>query len=77
MMDRRAAGFRLAGAASGLMLAAPNMWGVLAPMQAAALGPILYFNAAVRARQSVVLLAGMYMGWLIRCRRFFICACRR
>jgi len=61
-MDRRAAGFRLAGAASGLMLAAPNMWGVLAPMQAAALGPILYFNAAVRARRSVVLLAGMYMG---------------
>jgi apolipoprotein N-acyltransferase len=62
MIDRRAVGFRLAGAAAGLMLAGPSMWGTLAPLQGVALLPILYCDAALRVKRPVVFLAGMYMG---------------
>lgn len=54
--------YRMAGGASGLMLAAPNIWGVLAPLQAMALLPVLYVAADRGVKRGVVLAAGMYMG---------------
>lgn len=54
--------YRIAGGASGLMLAVPNMWGVFAPLQAMALLPVLFVAADRRVKRSVVLATGMYMG---------------
>ncbi|MCD6394564.1 MAG: carbon-nitrogen hydrolase family protein [Planctomycetes bacterium] len=53
---------RFAGAASGLMLAVPNMYSPLAPMQAVALVPILYFAVNGKVKNRVLCAAGMYMG---------------
>lgn len=54
--------YRMAGGASGLMLAVPNIWGVLAPLQAMALLPVLFVAADRGVKRSVVLATGMYMG---------------
>ena len=54
--------YRIAGGASGLMLAVFNMWGVFAPLQAMALLPVLFVAADRRVERSVVLATGMYMG---------------
>ncbi len=53
---------RLAGAAGGLMLAVPNMYSPLAPMQTVGLVPILYFAVNGKVKNRVMCAAGMYMG---------------
>jgi len=53
---------RLVGAVSGLLLAIPNLYPILAPLQAAALLPILYLAAMQKRRLSVMITAGVYMG---------------
>lgn len=53
---------RLVGAVSGLLLAIPNLYPILAPLQAAALLPILYLAARRKSRLSVMITVGVYMG---------------
>ena len=53
---------RLAGVASGLLMAAPHLYAAAAPLQAVALLPILYVLASRRVRHTTALAAGIYMG---------------
>ncbi|MHC5061692.1 MAG: nitrilase-related carbon-nitrogen hydrolase [Planctomycetota bacterium] len=53
---------RLIGLASGLLMAAGNMNGALAPLQVVALIPVFYLGASKKVRHSDVLSAGCYMG---------------
>jgi apolipoprotein N-acyltransferase len=47
---------------SGLLMAAGNMQGALAPLQAVALIPVFYLGASGKARHRDVLTTGFYMG---------------
>ena len=62
MIDRNQFYCRLAGGATGLMLAASNLWAPLAPIQAVALIPILFVDARGKVKKDTILAAGMYMG---------------
>jgi len=62
VLMRKALVCRVIGAASGLLMAAGNMKGVLAPLQAIALIPIFYLGASRKARHRDMLSAGVYMG---------------
>ena len=62
MLTKQSFYCRLAGAASGLMLAVPNMYSPLAPIQAVALVPILYFAVNGKVKKRLFCAAGMYMG---------------
>ncbi|HBG27334.1 MAG: hypothetical protein A2Y10_13600 [Planctomycetes bacterium GWF2_41_51] len=53
---------RLTGAVSGLLLAIPNIYPVLAPMQVFALIPVLYIGAKRENSFSKIFTAGIYMG---------------
>ena len=53
---------RIAGAASGLLLAIPNFYPILAPIQIFALLPILYLGARRENKYSNIITAGIYMG---------------
>jgi len=63
MFTRRALVYRIIGAASGLLMAAGNMQGVLAPLQAVALIPVFCLGASEKSRHRDVLSAGLYMGF--------------
>jgi apolipoprotein N-acyltransferase len=62
MFTRRAVSYRVIGAVSGLLMAAGNMKGALAPLQAVALIPVFYLGASGKAGRRDLLLAGGYMG---------------
>ena len=63
MFTRQALVYRIIGAASGLLMAAGNLQGVLAPLQAVALIPVFCLGASRKARHRDVLSAGLYMGF--------------
>jgi len=63
MFTRKALVYRIIGAASGLLMAAGNMQGSLAPLQAVALIPVFCLGASRRVRHRDVLSAGVYMGF--------------
>jgi len=63
MFSRQAVVYRIIGAASGLLMAAGNLQGVLAPLQAVALIPVFCLGASQKARRRDVLSAGLYMGF--------------
>jgi len=62
MFSRKALVCRITGAASGLLMAAGNMQGLLAPLQVVALIPIFCLGASRNVRHRDMLLAGGYMG---------------
>ena len=62
MFTRRAVVYRIIGVISGLLMAAGNMQGALAPLQAVALIPVFYLGASGKAGRRDLLLAGGYMG---------------
>jgi len=62
MFTRRSVVYRITGVVSGLMMAAGNIYGALAPLQAVALIPVFYLGASRKARSRDVLTAGGYMG---------------
>ena len=53
---------RLTGAISGLLLATPNVYPVLAPLQIIALLPIFYLCTRDKTDHSTTIIAGVYMG---------------
>lgn len=53
---------RLIGGISGLLLAVPHIFPVVAPLQFVALIPILYLGATRNVSRRVMLTAGIYMG---------------
>lgn len=53
---------RIAGAASGLLLAVPNLFPVLVPIHLIALIPVLYLGASQKNKLSTMFTAGIYMG---------------
>ncbi len=63
MFSRQALVYRIIGAVSGLLMAAGNLQGVLAPLQAVALIPVFCLGASPKARHRDVLSAGLYMGF--------------
>jgi len=63
MFSRQAVVYRMIGAVSGLLMAAGNMQGALAPLQAVALIPVFYLGASQKTHHRDVLTAGLYMGF--------------
>jgi len=63
MFTKRALVYRIIGAASGLLMAIPNLYPAWAPLQAFALIPIFYLGASRTAHRRDVLSAGLYMGF--------------
>ena len=63
MFSRKAIVYRITGAVSGLLMAAGNMQGALAPLQAVALVPVFYLGVSPKVRRRDVLTAGLYMGF--------------
>jgi len=60
---KKAIVYRITGAVSGLLMAAGNLQGVLAPLQTVALVPVFYLGVSPKVRRRDVLLAGLYMGF--------------
>ena len=53
---------RFVGVVSGLLVAIPNLYSVLAPLQTVALVPVLYLAISRKVGHRGMLLAGFYMG---------------